>query len=84
MCTISLAEIYNMFPHFTDVAVGAPYEGDGAVYIFRGYPKGIRQPFSQRIAASDLATARTLTSFGSSVSGGIDMDKNGFVFMVKY
>ena len=68
-----------MLLHFTDIAVGAPYEGTGAVYIFRGYAKGIRQPFSQRIAASDLLSARPLTSFGSSLSGGIDMDKNGFI-----
>lgn len=62
----------------TDLAVGAPYEGTGAVYIFRGGQKGIVAEYSQRIAATDLLSARPLASFGSSISGGIDMDGNGY------
>ena len=54
------------------------------MYIFRGYSKGMRQPYSQRIAASDLLSARPLVSFGSSISGGMDMDKNGYVFILCY
>ena len=50
------------------------------MYIFRGTAKGIRTPHSQRIAASDLLSARPLASFGASISGGVDMDNNGFVF----
>ncbi len=61
----------------TDLAVGAPYEGTGAVYIFRGSAKGIHKMHSQRIAATDLLSARPLASFGASLSGGLDVDKNG-------
>lgn len=61
---------------FVDIAVGAPYEGQGAVYIFRGAAHGIVKEYSQRIYAADLQTARPLTTFGYSLSGGIDMDKN--------
>ena len=32
---------------FTDIAVGAPYEGKGAVYIFHGSKDGVKEPFSQ-------------------------------------
>jgi integrin alpha 7 len=63
---------------FPDLAVGAPYEGDGAVYIFRGSAGGIVEEYSQRIAASELPTARPLTTFGYSISGGNDMDENGY------
>ena len=56
--------------------MGAPYEGDGAVYNFRGAAHGIVKEYSQRIYAGDLQTARPLTTFGYSLSGGIDMDNN--------
>ncbi len=61
----------------TDLAVGAPFEGDGVVYIFRGSSKGISQPAAQRIPASDLLAARPLKSFGYTIQGGLDMDDNG-------
>ncbi|ELU18032.1 hypothetical protein CAPTEDRAFT_222780 [Capitella teleta] len=61
---------------FQDIAVGAPYEGNGAVYIFRGAASGIVKEYSQRIYADDLQTAREMRTFGYSLSGGIDMDNN--------
>ena len=48
------------------------------MYIFRGSRSGIIEEYSQRIAASDLLTARPLTTFGYSLSGGNDMDINGY------
>lgn len=72
--------------YFADIAVGAPYEGDGAVYIFRGQntESGIEMTdegepkYSQRIYARDLTSAPGLTSFGYSLAGGMDMDGNGY------
>ena len=58
--------------------MGAPYEGNGAVYIFRGSEKGIIKKYSQRIAASDLPSASPLMGFGYSLAGENDMDKNGY------
>ena len=63
---------------FADLAVGAPYEGNGAVYIFRGSQDGIIPEFAQRIVASDLPMAQPLRTFGYSLSGGLDMDGNGY------
>ena len=40
-----------------DLAVGAPYEGAGAVYIFHGSDKGLKREFSQRIAASSFPSS---------------------------
>lgn len=57
-----------------DLAVGAPYEGDGAVYIFHGSPSGLKTDFSQRIYTSDLPSASPLKTFGYSLSGGEDLD----------
>ena len=67
--------------------VGAPFEGRGAIYIYRGSSVGINPEYSQRIAASDLQSAptlqsRPLTSFGYSLSAGMDVDGNGYPDMV--
>ncbi|XP_033639505.1 integrin alpha-9-like [Asterias rubens] len=65
---------------FNDVAIGAPYEDEntGAVYIYRGYIGGIQRTYSQRIAARALANLPGLQSFGSSISGGMDIDFNEY------
>uniref|UniRef100_A0A8C8G087 Integrin alpha-2 domain-containing protein n=1 Tax=Oncorhynchus tshawytscha TaxID=74940 RepID=A0A8C8G087_ONCTS len=63
---------------YPDVAVGAPQEDDlhGAIYIYNGRKTGLGQYFSQRIAGSALGSAFKM--FGQSVSGGIDVDGNGY------
>ncbi|XP_064825440.1 integrin alpha-4-like isoform X4 [Oncorhynchus masou masou] len=63
---------------YPDVAVGAPQEDDlhGAIYIYNGRKTGLEQYFSQRIAGSALGSAFKM--FGQSVSGGIDVDGNGY------
>ncbi|XP_018584475.1 integrin alpha-4 isoform X2 [Scleropages formosus] len=63
---------------FPDVAVGAPQEDDlrGAVYIYNGRKSGISRTYSQRISGSVLGV--DLRMFGQSVSGGIDIDSNGY------
>ncbi|XP_030846528.1 integrin alpha-6 isoform X2 [Strongylocentrotus purpuratus] len=71
---------------FEDIAIGAPYEnnGEGAVYIYLGHGQdGIRQPAAQKITPSDLPNGINgypfpNTSFGYSISGGVDLDGNGF------
>ena len=72
MCT----NVTIFFP-VLDIAVGAPYEGTGCVYIFRGSATGIIPQYSQRICAEDLPSARPLSTFGYSLGGGSDVDKNG-------
>lgn len=62
---------------FDDLAIGAPYESHGgAVYIFSGSANGIKQTPSQVIKASTVAA--NLQTFGYSLSGGLDMDRNGY------
>ncbi|XP_035266134.1 integrin alpha-4 [Anguilla anguilla] len=63
---------------YPDVAVGAPQEDDlrGAIYIYNGRRRGITQTFSQRITGAMLGNAFKM--FGQSVSGGIDVDGNGY------
>ena len=67
---------------FSDLAVGAPYEGNGAVYIFHGSSSGLLRDYSQHISASDLPSARPLSTFGYSLSGGEDLDFNGYPDLV--
>ena len=66
-----------MFP--VDLAVGAPYEGHGAVYIFRGSARGISPEYSQRIGAREFPGVSGLRAFGASLSSSAaDVDDNGY------
>ncbi|KAJ8933060.1 hypothetical protein NQ318_023093 [Aromia moschata] len=58
---------------YNDVAIGAPYEDNhGAVYIYLGSQNGLNDEPSQVIRIQKLNT------LGYSLSGGIDMDNNGY------
>nr|XP_039261633.1 integrin alpha-6-like isoform X1 [Styela clava] len=71
-----------------DIAIGAPGadEWKGAVYIYHGNnqdgTKGVHDEPSQIIRASKLIEggylANNITGMGYSVSGGLDMDFNGY------
>ncbi|XP_046678845.1 integrin alpha-PS1 isoform X2 [Homalodisca vitripennis] len=60
---------------FEDVAIGAPYEGNGTVYIYLGSKDGLIVEPSQTIRADSFPGVWTL---GHSLSGGLDLDKNGY------
>ncbi|XP_059476549.1 integrin alpha-PS1 isoform X2 [Neocloeon triangulifer] len=62
---------------FEDVAIGAPYEGKGAVYIYLGSDKGLITEPAQVIRSEALPRSQPPT-FGYSLSGGTDMDLNGY------
>ncbi|GFO13458.1 integrin alpha-6, partial [Plakobranchus ocellatus] len=64
---------------FNDFAVGAPYEGKGAVYIYHGSDakEGFKTKYVQRITSDDLPES-DLHSFGYSLSGGMDLDANSY------
>ncbi|XP_042203155.1 integrin alpha-PS2-like [Homarus americanus] len=70
------------------LAVGAPYggeDGNGAVFIYHGFvirggeliPEDLKKP-TQIIYASDVATGAPISTFGWSLSGGLDMDNNEY------
>lgn len=70
---------------YGDFAVGAPYDGPngrGAVYIFYGSPEGPLKKASQVIFAEDVIGPDFLTTFGFSIAGGIDLDRNQYPDMV--
>jgi len=68
---------------FVDLAVGAPYEGHGAVYIFHGSARGIVPTYSQRIGTRDFPSVTGLRAFGASLSGSAaDLDSNGYPDLV--
>ncbi|KAJ2953032.1 hypothetical protein O0L34_g7421 [Tuta absoluta] len=63
---------------YGDIAVGAPYggvNGRGVVYIYHGSASGIREKYSQAITAEEMGSPG-LTTFGFSLSGGVDLDDN--------
>ncbi|XP_043931058.1 integrin alpha-V [Protopterus annectens] len=65
---------------FNDVAIAAPYGGDGRkgiVYIFNGKATGLNQVQSQMLEGQ-WAAQRMPPSFGYSMHGATDLDKNGY------
>ncbi|NXC08539.1 ITA3 protein, partial [Orthonyx spaldingii] len=62
---------------FQDIAVGAPFEGPGKVYIYHSSAEGLRARPQQVISGSDLGPTHIKT-FGYSLSGGLDMDGNSY------
>ncbi|XP_044758500.1 integrin alpha-PS1 isoform X1 [Coccinella septempunctata] len=57
---------------FNDVAIGAPYEGNGVVYIYLGTKTGFQEEPSQVIKSKNFK------SLGYSLSAGLDMDNNNY------
>lgn len=57
---------------YNDLAVAAPFEEDGAVYIFHGSENGLLEVYTQKIKQSKTSM------FGYSISRGVDIDGNGF------
>uniref|UniRef100_A0A158QM39 Integrin_alpha2 domain-containing protein n=1 Tax=Haemonchus placei TaxID=6290 RepID=A0A158QM39_HAEPC len=72
---------------YNDFAVGAPFanDGKGAVYVYLGEKskKEFRTKPAQVIMSSDLPNIRRpVRSFGFSLSGGSDLDGNGYPDLV--
>ncbi|XP_058791167.1 integrin alpha-PS2-like [Phymastichus coffea] len=68
---------------FGDFVVGEPYGGDenrGAVYIYRGSPEGVEEKYSQVIYSENLE--QPVRTFGWSVAGGLDLDRNEYTDLV--
>ncbi|CAL8359486.1 unnamed protein product [Boreogadus saida] len=63
---------------YQDVAIGAPKEEEfaGAVYIYHGDGEGIITKYSMRLSGRTISPG--LQMFGQSISGGVDMDGNGY------
>ncbi|XP_016979927.1 integrin alpha-PS1 isoform X1 [Drosophila rhopaloa] len=65
-----------------DLAVGAPYEGNGVVYIYLGSRQGLNAKPAQKIQASELGgtipTGQPIRTFGISISGNTDLDDNSY------
>ncbi|KAF4115989.1 integrin alpha-3 isoform X2 [Onychostoma macrolepis] len=62
---------------FQDFAVGAPYQSTGRVSIWMGSKTGISQMPSQVIDGKDIPGGGFQT-FGYSISGGMDVDRNSY------
>lgn len=64
---------------FSDVAISAPYGGKdqgGVVFIYFGTKDGIETFYRQAIEASDVSPG--VKTFGFSLSGNLDADKNEY------
>uniref|UniRef100_A0A667Z8Z6 Integrin, alpha 1 n=1 Tax=Myripristis murdjan TaxID=586833 RepID=A0A667Z8Z6_9TELE len=62
---------------FNDVAIGAPFENDhrGAVYIYHGDKRSLKEKFVQRIPAG--GDGEKVKFFGQSIHGVMDLNGDG-------
>lgn len=62
--------------------MGAPYDGkneQGAVYIYYGSADGVRVKYGQVIYGDGIVNSYPYGgTFGFSLSGGMDLDDNGY------
>lgn len=56
-----------------DIAISAPYENNGVVYLYFGSSEGLNQENCQKITPSGYSGR----GFGYSISNGADYDRNG-------
>ncbi|KAM9319964.1 integrin alpha-7 [Gastrophryne carolinensis] len=63
---------------FKDIAVGAPFDGSGKVFIYHGSPAGLVTKPAQVLDGVSVG----VTTFGYSFSGGLDIDGNSYPDLV--
>lgn len=64
---------------YNDLAIGAPFEEDGAVYIYLGSYSGLNiRKYSQKIMPSKSQVMSNNFMFGHAISRGVDIDQNGY------
>ncbi|XP_072417771.1 integrin alpha-3b isoform X1 [Chiloscyllium punctatum] len=63
---------------FQDIAVGAPYDGPGKLFIYHGSKDGLNPEPIQVISGADLGKTKPINTFGYSISGGLDVDGNDY------
>jgi len=61
---------------YGDIAVGAPYEDGGAVYIFNGNKYGIFRKYSQKLMGTRFSS--TMRGFGISISEPRDINRDNY------
>uniref|UniRef100_A0A8C1FHV2 Integrin subunit alpha 1 n=1 Tax=Cyprinus carpio carpio TaxID=630221 RepID=A0A8C1FHV2_CYPCA len=64
---------------FNDIVIGSPLENDhrGAVYIYHGSQKSIKEKYVQRIAAG--GDGKSMKFFGQSIHGIMDLNGDGII-----
>ncbi|XP_077099170.1 integrin alpha-1 [Siphateles boraxobius] len=64
---------------FNDIVIGSPLENDhrGAVYIYHGSHKSIKEKYVQRIAAG--GDGESMKFFGQSIHGIMDLNGDGII-----
>ncbi|KAM8711525.1 hypothetical protein ACLKA7_000636 [Drosophila subpalustris] len=64
---------------YNDIAVGAPFAGNGSVFVYLGGQQGLRDRHSQRLdSPQQQASKYGSHMFGHGLSRGSDIDANGF------
>uniref|UniRef100_A0A182J9R1 Uncharacterized protein n=1 Tax=Anopheles atroparvus TaxID=41427 RepID=A0A182J9R1_ANOAO len=63
---------------YNDIAIGAPFEDNGVVYVFLGSADGLQSKPSQRLTPPVNELLSPQPMFGHAISRGSDIDANGY------
>ncbi|XP_043939663.1 integrin alpha-7 isoform X2 [Protopterus annectens] len=72
LCVVSIGDLNQ--DGFGDIAVGAPFDGHGKVYIYHGSSLGINSKPAQVLNGEGVG----VKTFGYSISGRLDIDGNTY------
>lgn len=77
-CSYDIISSFALLSFFfiIDIAISAPFEGSGVVYIFNGRAGSVNTKYSQKIIGKNIHPG--IMSFGLFISESRDMDANGF------
>ncbi|XP_062544042.1 integrin alpha-PS5-like isoform X2 [Armigeres subalbatus] len=67
---------YSVNTIIIDIAVGSPFEGNGAVYIFHGSSTGLLPKPSQVLKSPTSTTVQSM--FGAAIAKAVDIDANKY------
>ncbi|XP_033911681.3 integrin alpha-3b [Acipenser ruthenus] len=66
---------------FEDIAIGAPFDGSGKVFLYRSSTEGLSKEPSQVIDGNEIG-ASGIKMFGYAINGGLDVDDNSYPDML--
>ncbi|KAK1160323.1 integrin alpha-3-like isoform X1 [Acipenser oxyrinchus oxyrinchus] len=66
---------------FEDIAIGAPFDGSGKVFLYRSSTEGLSKEPRQVIDGNEIG-ASGIKTFGYAINGGLDVDDNSYPDML--
>ncbi|XP_058858719.1 integrin alpha-3-like isoform X4 [Acipenser ruthenus] len=63
---------------FEDIAIGAPFDGSGKVFLYQSSKEGLSKEARQQVIDGSEIGTGGIKTFGYSINGGLDVDENSY------